>query len=107
APLGSPLALLASLDVLVLAGPLRALLHTTGWHLEHLLSRSPSLPTPVRAGETRPKSGRERSGELALEDLAGGVARQRVEELHLARDLVAGEVRLHVGLHLVLAQVAA
>src|SRR5204863_303930 len=57
APLGSPLALLASLDVLVLAGPLRALLHTTGWHLEHLLSRSPSLPTPSEQG----KRGRNRA----------------------------------------------
>ena len=35
--------------------------------------------------------------EHPLQDLAGGVARQLVEELDLARRLVAGEVRLDVG----------
>ena len=40
-------------------------------------------------------------GQLALEDLAGGVARQLVEELDLARDLVAREVGLDVVLELV------
>ena len=41
-------------------------------------------------------------GELALEDLAGRVARQLVHEHDLARDLVAGEVLLDVRLELVL-----
>src|SRR6185503_9464083 len=45
--------------------------------------------------------------QLALEDLAGGVAGQLVEELDLARGLVAGEVLLHVALQLILAGVLA
>src|SRR5919197_1287764 len=45
-----------------------------------------------------------RSGQLALQDLAGGVARERVEELDLAGDLVAGEVGLDVALDGVVAQ---
>ena len=40
--------------------------------------------------------------QVALEDLAGRVARQLVEELDLARRLVAGEVRLDVGFQVVL-----
>src|SRR5436853_7887496 len=44
--------------------------------------------------------------ELALDDPAGRVARQLVEELHFARHLVAREVLLHVILDLVLGQLA-
>src|SRR4051812_28198661 len=40
--------------------------------------------------------------QLLLEDLAGRVARQLVEELHVARDLVARQVGLHLLLDLVL-----
>src|SRR5579884_1764256 len=43
-----------------------------------------------------------RLGELALEDLAGRVARQLLDERHLAGDLVVGEVLLDVGLGLLL-----
>src|SRR5919197_224102 len=46
-------------------------------------------------------------GQLALQALAGGVARERVEELDLAGDLVAGEVGLDVALDVVLAQIGA
>ena len=45
---------------------------------------------PMREYPTRVRA---KLGELALQDLAGRVARQLVEELDLARDLVAGEVR--------------
>src|SRR3954463_5978932 len=44
--------------------------------------------------------------ELLLHDLAGRVARQLVDELDLARDLEAREIRLHVLLELVLARLA-
>src|SRR6476619_3124442 len=40
--------------------------------------------------------------QLPLEDLAGGVARQLVEEDDLPRDLVAGEVLLHPALEVLL-----
>src|SRR5437870_298004 len=40
--------------------------------------------------------------EHALEDLAGGVAGERLEEDHVARNLVAGEVLLHVELDRIL-----
>ena len=43
--------------------------------------------------------------ELALEDLAGVVARELVDEHDLARDLVVREVVLDVALDLVLAEV--
>src|SRR4051812_32368072 len=45
-------------------------------------------------------------GQLALEDLAGRVARQLLHEDDVARDLVAREVRLHVILQLRLGGVA-
>src|ERR1700742_2417008 len=45
--------------------------------------------------------------ELALEDLPGRVARQLLQEDDLARDLVAGEVRLDVVLELVRGRLAA
>src|SRR3954470_24508470 len=44
--------------------------------------------------------------ELALQHLAGRVARKLVEELDVARHLVAREMLLHVALHLVLGQLA-
>src|SRR6202012_4563203 len=46
-------------------------------------------------------------GELALEDLAGRVARQLVEEHDLPRDLVAGQVLTHVVADLVAAELGA
>src|SRR5204863_1216523 len=46
-------------------------------------------------------------GELALEHLAGRVARELFQEGDLAWHLEAGEVRLHVSLHLLLAQALA
>src|ERR1022692_49983 len=45
--------------------------------------------------------------EVALEDFAGLVARQRVDEYNLARGLVASQVVAHVVLDLVLAQALA
>src|SRR4051794_37060953 len=45
--------------------------------------------------------------QLSLEHLAGGVARELVDELDVARDLVAGEVGLDVLLDLVLGEVRA
>ena len=45
--------------------------------------------------------------QLALEHLAGRVARELVEELDLARDLVAGEVVLDVSLDVVLVEILA
>src|SRR4051812_12393272 len=39
--------------------------------------------------------GEKRLGQFALEDFACGVSRQRVEELDLARNLVAREILLH------------
>src|SRR5919108_4033252 len=45
--------------------------------------------------------------QLPLKDLAGDVARQLGQEDDLARDLVAGQVRLHVGLQVVLARLLA
>src|SRR5204863_9271019 len=54
-----------------------------------LISVSPRrYPTP--AARKPACAVRNESGELALQDLAGRVARQRVEELHLAGNLVAG-----------------
>ena len=70
---------------------------------------------PSRCAETEPVgcsikwqgvervASRARLGELALEHLAGRVARQLVDEHDLARDLEAREVRLHVVLQLGLA----
>src|SRR5438094_166980 len=51
------------------------------------------------SGLTGPR--RSRLGELLLQDLPGAVARQGVEELDFARDLVVGEVLLDVRADLV------
>src|SRR4051794_10925848 len=62
--------------------------------------RRPSCSISTASGSLLPL------GELALQDLAGCVARQLVDEHDLARDLVAREVRLHVVLQLVLRRLA-
>src|SRR5215218_10446765 len=66
-------------------------------------SRS-SSKTSVRWGMPSRLAARLLPLELALEHLPGGVARQLVHELDVARDLVSREVGLDVPLDLVLAQ---
>src|SRR3954453_17964278 len=68
-------------------------------------------PLPSAMQEKRPPSRAMHAprhlGQLALQDLARGVSRQRVEELHVAGDLVASEIRLPAALDVVLGEVGA
>src|SRR5204862_78248 len=64
-------------------------------------SARPRLPDRRSGSGPRARRASVALGQLALEDLAGGVARQLIEELDLARDLVAREVGLHQVLELV------
>src|SRR2546429_4445457 len=66
--------------------------------------RPSSCPTPRDANLGDPRG---RLLQLALDDLAGGVARQLVDELDLAWDLEAGEVGLDVPLDVLLAELLA
>src|SRR4051794_4581440 len=64
---------------------------------------APGRRARSRAGRgPRPRASVPALGELPLEDLAGRVARQLVDEHDVARDLVAREVRLDVVSELVL-----